>query len=158
MGDCPPYYKSVSENVGGFCESSKETPVCAFGYIEGLSINDLCCHFTDYLNIQGGEDSNNKCNSETVKEDVTKDSYGSDSGKVASVKYSIKCATFPCSGMSVPPAEIGGEERKENVTAEVMTHGADAKSPDLSYSRSVSLPVSFLCLTMFSIRFFFLVY
>ncbi|OIT31304.1 PREDICTED: uncharacterized protein LOC109208865 [Nicotiana attenuata] len=140
MGDCPPNYKSVSENVGGFCESSKETPDCAFGYIEGLSINDLGCHFTDYLNIQGGEDSNNKCNSEAVKEDVTKDFYGSDSGKVASVKCLIKCATFPCSGLSVPPAEIGGEERTENVTAEVMTHGADAKSPDLSYSRSVSLP------------------
>ncbi|XP_055808519.1 uncharacterized protein LOC129877067 isoform X2 [Solanum dulcamara] len=78
------------------------------------------------------EDSNDKYNVETVKEDVSKDSHGSDSGN-ASVKCLIKCATFPCSGMSVPPAEFGGKEQEGNMNA-------DAKSPDLPYSRSISLP------------------
>ncbi|XP_006349518.1 uncharacterized protein [Solanum tuberosum] len=139
MDDCPASYKSASENVGVHCKSSKGTQYCAFGNIGGLSVNDLGHHFTDYLNIQDAEDSNDKCNVETVKEDVTKDSHGSDSGN-ASVKCLIKCATFPCSGISVPPAEFGGKELEGDMNAEVMTHGADAKSPDLPYSRSISLP------------------
>ncbi|MCD7446556.1 hypothetical protein HAX54_009241 [Datura stramonium] len=140
MEDCPASYESVSENVGTLCKPSKEMPYCAFGNIEGLSINDFGNYFTDHLNIQEAEDSNGKCNAETVKDDVSKDSNGSDSGNVASVKCLIKCATFPSSGMSLPPAEFGGKEKEDDVTAEVMTHGGDAKSPDLPYSRSISLP------------------
>lgn len=140
MDDSPASYKSVSENVGARCESSKETPNCAFGNIGGLSVNDLGHHFTDYLNIQDTEDSNDKCNIETVTKDVSKDSHGNDSGNAASVKCLIRCATFPCSGMSVPPAEFGGKEQEDNMKAEVMTHGGHAKSPDLPYSRSISLP------------------
>ncbi|XP_059296610.1 uncharacterized protein LOC132049716 [Lycium ferocissimum] len=135
MDDCPASHKSVSENVGALCQSSKETPDCAFGNTGGLSINDFGHHIPNHLNNQDAEDSNDKCNAETVKEDVSKDSNGSDPGNVASVKCLIKCATFPCSGMSVPTAES-----PDDATAEVMTRGADAKSPDLPYSRSISLP------------------
>ena len=123
MDDCPASYNLASENVGAHCESSKGMPNCAFGNVEGLSLNDFGHHFTECLNIQDAEDSNDKCNVETVKEDVTKDSHGSDSGS-ASVKCLIKCATFPCSGISVPPAEFGGKEPEGNMNAEVMTHGA----------------------------------
>ncbi|KAK4345555.1 hypothetical protein RND71_035731 [Anisodus tanguticus] len=140
MDDCPASYKSVSD--GTLCESSKETPNCAFVNREGLSINNFGPHFTDHPNIQDAEDSNDKCNAEIVKEDVSEDSHGSDFGNVASGKCLIRCATFPCSGMSVPPAEFGGEEQEDDVTADVMTHGADAKSPDLPYSRSISLPTA----------------
>ncbi|KAJ8570840.1 hypothetical protein K7X08_037812 [Anisodus acutangulus] len=103
--------------------------------LEGLSINDFGPHFTDHHNNQDAEDSNNKCNAEIVKEDASEDSHGSDSGNVGSVKCLIKCATFPCSGMSMPTAES-----PDDVTAEAMSHGADTKSPDLPYSRSISLP------------------
>ncbi|KAM3340259.1 putative protein isoform X1 [Capsicum galapagoense] len=139
MDDFPASYKLVSENVGALCMSSKETPNCDFGNIEGLSVYDLGYHFTDYLNIQDAEDSNGKRNVETVKEDVSKDSHGSDPG-AASAKRLMKCATFPCSGISVPPAEFGRKVQEDDMNAEVITHGADAKSPDLPYSRSISLP------------------
>lgn len=139
MDDQPASFKSVSENVGTLCKSSKAMPNCAFGNIGGLSVNDLGHHFTDYLNIQDAEDSNDKCNVKTEKEDASKDSHGSNSGN-ASVKCLIKCATFPCSGMSVPPAEFGGKEQVYDMNAKVMTHCTDAKSPDLPYSRSMSLP------------------
>ncbi|CAN4114572.1 unnamed protein product [Withania somnifera] len=93
-----------------------------------------------FVSANDAEESNNKCNIVTVKEDVSKDSHGSDFGIAASVKCLIKCGTFPCSGMSVPPAEFGSKEQEDDMKAEVMIRGGDTKSPDLPNSRSIFLP------------------
>ncbi|KAK4349092.1 hypothetical protein RND71_031847 [Anisodus tanguticus] len=133
MAVCSVNYKLDSESISCFCESSKETLGCASGYPGVPFVNDLGHHFSESLNIEDGKDLIYKEDSNTLEEDGCEDNHANDADTsiTDSEKCLIKSARFPCSGMSIPPAELV-YGRKE--------HEVDAKSTDLPCSRSISLP------------------
>ncbi|KAJ8538365.1 hypothetical protein K7X08_014905 [Anisodus acutangulus] len=108
---------------------------CASGYPGVPFVNDLGHHFSESLNIEDGKDLIYKEDSNTLEEDGCEDNHANDADTsiTDSEKCLIKSARFPCSGMSIPPAELV-YGRKE--------HEVDAKSTDMPCSRSISLPTA----------------
>ncbi|XP_059305631.1 uncharacterized protein LOC132057180 [Lycium ferocissimum] len=135
MAVCSASYQLDSKRISCFSESSKETLGCAPGNPGGSFLNDLGHHFSESLKIEDGKDLIYKEDSNTSEEDGSEDIHANDAdtGITDSEKFLIKSATFPCSAMSTPPPELVYEQKEQE---------ADAKSTDLPYSRSVSLPTA----------------
>lgn len=135
MAICSANYKFDSESISCSYESSKDTLGCASGDPGGSFASDLAYQFAESLRIEDGEDLVYKEDSNALEEDGSEYMPDTDTGSTDLEKCLIKSSEFPCSAMSTPPTElVHGKEEQE----------ADPKSTDLPYSRSISLPVSFV--------------
>lgn len=149
---------SSAQDISSLSESSTDPPDLTRHDSGYLSMNDLKNCLNEFVNIEELEigtrgltpspEENDIDNAE--KEVEHNQSHGNKWNSLASDKHFSKCSKFSSPASSdehkkFPAEELldGKEKQGSDITAEVSALNGDAKSANQSYSRCISLPVSF---------------
>lgn len=136
---------SAPQNLSSLSELPTDLPDSAHNHAEDLSINDLQNCLIETLTTEDVEISTCGFTPSLEKNDISnavrkhenEDSNASDLSNLSSEKCISKCATFPPFGEHKSSAkELCNRKGKQG-------NDITAKSVDQSYSRAISLPVSF---------------